>query len=180
MDSLKDIYQKQILPALSAELNLKNPLAVPRLVKVVVNVGVKEAAQNKSVLDHVVTDLAAITGQKPRINHAKKSIASFKLRQGDPIGAACTLRGKRMTDFLEKLFRIILPRVRDFRGVAGSGFDGRGNYTLGFPEQIVFPEVDYTKIDKIRGLEVTIVTTAKNNQAARRLLELLGLPFQKK
>lgn len=179
MTIFREKYNKEVLPALVAELGLKNPMAAPRIVKVVVNVGVKEAAQSKSVLEHVVSDLAAITGQRPKVNPAKKSVASFKIRQGDPIGVSCTLRGRRMEDFLQKLLHVVLPRVRDFRGVGRKGFDGRGNYTLGLSEQTVFPEIDYAKIDKARGLEVTIVTNAKDDKISYRLLELLGMPFQK-
>lgn len=172
-------YKKEVLPKLMSELKVSNPLAVPRVEKVVVNVGVKEAAGNKSALDHVVADMAQLTGQKPRVNMARKSIAAFKLRQGDPIGVSCTLRGRRMEDFLQKLFHIVLPRMRDFRGISAKGFDGRGNLTMGLSEQIVFPEVDYTKIDKIRGLELTIVTNAGNDTKSYRMLKLLGLPFKK-
>lgn len=156
-----------------------NPMEKQRLLKVVLNVGVKEALDDKKVLDVVSSELAQIAGQKPAIKLAKKSIAAFKLREGAPIGVMTTLRGKRMRDFLDKLFKIVLPRVRDFHGVSLSGFDGQGNYTLGIKEQIVFPEIDYGKIDKIRGLEVTIVTTARNNDDAMALLKELGMPFEK-
>ena len=154
-------------------------MAKPRLVKVVVNVGVKEAMADKKVLDAVLEQISAITGQKAVVRMAKKSIATFKLREGAPIGVCVTLRGKRMRDFLQKLVAIVLPRVRDFHGVSKTGFDGRGNYSLGFAEQIVFPEIDYSKIDKIRGLEVTIVTTAKNNDEGLELFKELGMPFMK-
>lgn len=176
---LQKKYQEEIRPKLQKELHLANVMAVPRLVKVVINVGVKEALNDKKILDTVSADLATITGQKPAVRVAKKSIAAFKLREGQAIGVTVTLRGKRMMDFLEKLFAIVLPRVRDFHGVAATGFDGNGNYTLGLKEQIVFPEIDYGKIDKIRGLEITIVTTAKNNQEGMALLKELGMPFQK-
>lgn len=156
-----------------------NPMAKPRLVKVVLNVGVKEALTDKKVLDEVGEQLAAISGQKPAVRVARKSIAAFKLRAGQPIGMMVTLRGQRMRDFVQKLVTIVLPRVRDFHGVPLSGFDGQGNYTLGLKEQIVFPEIDYGKIDKIRGLEITLVTTAKSNEEGRALLEELGMPFAK-
>jgi len=172
-------YQESILPKVQKELGLKNIMAAPRLVKVVVNVGVKEAMTDKKVLDAVTEQLGAITGQRPVVRKAKKSIAAFKLREGQPVGVCVTLRGKKMMDFLEKLFKITLSRVRDFRGVPKSGFDGHGNYTLGFKEQIVFPEIDYSKIDKIRGLEVTIVTTAYDDQKGEALLKELGMPFEK-
>lgn len=178
MNSFNEIHQKAV-STLQEELGVKNRLAIPRMTKIVLNVGVKDAAQNKSVLEHVVADLIVITGQKPKTNRAKKSIAAFKLRQGDPIGVSCTLRGKRMQDFFQKFVSIVLPRVRDFRGVSATSFDGQGNYTIGISEQIVFPEIDYTKIDKVRGLEVTIVTSAKDDKIARRFLELLGVPFVK-
>lgn len=157
-----------------------NPMAKPRLIKVVLNVGVKEALTDKKVLDIVSSDLSAITGQKPAVRVAKKSIANFKLRAGQPVGVMVTLRGKKMMDFLQKLVGIVLPRVRDFHGVPVSGLDGQGNYTLGLAEQIVFPEIDYGKIDKIRGLEIAIVTTAKNNEDGMALLKELGMPFEKK
>ncbi len=175
---LKQKYEQEVRPRLQKELGL-NVMAVPRLVKVVINVGVKEALNDKKILDTVSADLATITGQKPAVRVAKKSIAAFKLREGQAIGVTVTLRGKRMMDFLEKLFAIVLPRVRDFHGVPAASFDGNGNYTLGLKEQIVFPEIDYGKIDKIRGLEITIVTTAKNNQEGMALLKGLGMPFQK-
>lgn len=176
--NLKQRYEEEIRPKLQKELGM-NVMAVPRLTKVVVNVGVKEALTDKKVLDTVSSELATITGQKPTIRNAKKSIATFKLRAGQPIGVSVTLRSKKMMDFLEKVMTIVLPRVRDFHGVPLSGFDGRGNYTIGFKEQIVFPEIDYGKIDKIRGLEVTIVTTAKNDAEGKALLAALGMPLQK-
>lgn len=156
-----------------------NPMAKPRLIKIVLNVGVKEALTDKKALETVSADLATITGQKPAVRLAKKSIAAFKLRQGQPVGMMVTLRGIRMRAFLQKLVTIVLPRVRDFHGVPLSGFDGKGNYTLGVKEQIVFPEIDYGKVDKIRGLEITIVTTAHNNDEGKALLTELGMPFAK-
>ncbi|KKT75724.1 MAG: 50S ribosomal protein L5 [Microgenomates group bacterium GW2011_GWA1_Microgenomates_45_10] len=179
MTQISEKFTSEVLPVLMQELKLENPLAVPKIIKVVINVGTKEAASNKSVLEHVIADVTAIAGQKPRVNLAKKSIAGFKLREGDPIGVSCTLRGTRMDDFLQKFFHIVLPRVRDFRGISAAGFDGRGNLTIGLGEQIVFPEVDYTKIDKIRGMEITLVTSAKNDASSYRMLKLLGLPFKK-
>ena len=156
-----------------------NIMEKPRLIKIVVNIGTKEAMTDKKILDIVSADLAAITGQKPAVRLAKKSIANFKLREGQPVGVAVTLRSRKMIDFFEKLVTIALPRVRDFHGVPVSGFDGRGNYTLGIREQIVFPEIDYGKIDKIRGLEITIVTTARNDKEGMALLKALGMPFAK-
>lgn len=179
MSNLFEKYQKEIVPALSLELQTKNALALPRLVKVVINVGLKEAAHDEAVLTRAREELMVITGQKPTVRRAKKSIASFKLVRGNPIGLTVTLRGERMYNFLEKLLNIVLPRVRDFRGASASSFDGHGNYSLGIAEQIVFPEVDFAKVDKTRGLEITIVTTAKTDEAARKLLEPLGMPFSK-
>lgn len=161
------------------EMGITNKMAEPRVTKIVVNIGVKEAIKDKGVVTRVTEQLAAITGQKPRINKARLSIANFKLREGDPVGFSVTLRGKRMNDFLTKLVNIVLPRVRDFHGVPGTAFDKKGNYTLGLSEQIVFPEIDYAKVDKIRGLEVTIVTNAGNVTIARQLLTNLGFPFKK-
>lgn len=161
------------------KLGLKNVMAVPRLVKVVVNVGAKEIVTDKKAAEAISADLAAITGQKPVVRLAKKSIAAFKLREGQPVGLCVTLRSQKMGEFLDKLFSIVLPRVRDFRGVSLSVFDGHGNYTLGLKEQIVFPEIDYGKVDKIRGLEITIVTTAKNNDEGAALLSEMGMPFEK-
>ncbi|MDZ4209848.1 MAG: 50S ribosomal protein L5 [Candidatus Curtissbacteria bacterium] len=179
MPNLQEKYQKEIMPALKEELKVKNSLAVPRLEKVVLNISLKEAAHDEGVLNHAGEDLAAISGQKAQICRAKKSIAAFKLVKGNPIGVRVTLRGSRMYSFLDKLFNIVLPRVRDFRGTAKSGFDGQGNYTLGVSEQIVFPEIDYTRVDKIRGLEVTFVTNTKDDKSAKSLLERLGMPFAK-
>lgn len=177
MSSLKQKYQQEIVPTLKKEWNLSSHLAVPRLLKVVVNVGLKEAAHDEGVLAKVAEELSKITGQKPAVRRAKKAIAGFKLTEGNPIGLVVTLRGKMMYSFLEKLFQIVLPRVRDFRGTPMSSFDGHGNYSLGIEEQIVFPEVEFVKVDKIRGLEITIVTNTRDDQKAKRLLELLGMPF---
>jgi large subunit ribosomal protein L5 len=173
-------YRDEIRPALVGELNLRNSMEAPRVRKVVVNVGVgKESADNAKVLDAAVNDIGIITGQKPIVTKARKSVANFKLREGRPIGVKVTLRGERMWSFLDRLMNVALPRVRDFRGVPPEAFDGRGNYTLGLREQLVFPEIDYDKIDKLRGFEVTIVTTARSDEAGRRLLQMLGMPFKK-
>src|SRR5512139_292353 len=177
--AMKERYQKEIVPALFKELKLDNVMEVPRINKVVVNIGVGEALDNAKALDAAVSDLTKITGQKPIIMKARKSIANFKLREGRAIGVKVTLRGERMWAFLDRLMNIALPRVRDFRGVSPNSFDGRGNYTLGFREQLVFPEIEYDKIDKLRGLEVSIVTTARNDDEARKMLQLLGMPFRK-
>jgi len=176
---LKDRYQEEVASALMKSLNLENVMQVPRVEKIVVNIGVGEALDNAKALDAAVADLTKVTGQKPIITKAKKSIANFKLREGRAIGVKVTLRGERMWAFLDRLVNVALPRVRDFRGVSPNSFDGRGNYTLGLREQLVFPEIEYEKIDKLRGLETTIVTTARTDEEARRLLELLGMPFQK-
>ncbi len=175
--ALKDRYEKEIVPSLMERFKYGNALNVPKIVKVVVNMGVGDSIGNPKLLEAAVNDLAAITGQKPLITKAKKSIASFKLREGMPIGAKVTLRGQRMYDFVEKLFFMALPRVRDFRGVSTKGFDGRGSYTLGVREQIIFPEVAYDKTEKVRGMDVTIVTSANNDEEARELLAQLGMPF---
>ncbi|ABY35590.1 MULTISPECIES: 50S ribosomal protein L5 [Chloroflexus] len=175
---LREKYQKEVVPALMEEFKFKSIMQVPRLVKIVVNVGVGEAVQNAKAIEAAVNDLATITGQKPVVTRAKKSVASFKLRAGMPIGAMVTLRGDRMYDFLDRLCSLALPRIRDFRGVSRSSFDGRGNYSLGLREQIVFPDIDYDKIDKIRGLEVAIVTSAPNDEQAYALLKRLGMPFR--
>lgn len=175
---LREKYQKEVVPALMEEFKFKSIMQVPRLVKIVVNVGVGEAVQNAKAIEAAVNDLATITGQKPVVTRAKKSVASFKLRAGMPIGAMVTLRGDRMYDFLDRLCSLALPRIRDFRGVSRSSFDGRGNYGLGLREQIVFPDIDYDKIDKIRGLEVAIVTSAPNDEQAYALLKRLGMPFR--
>lgn len=176
---LKERYVKEVVPGLMKALNLSNVMQAPRIEKVVVNIGLGEALDNAKALDAAVADLTAITGQKPVITKARKSIANFKLREGRAIGVKVTLRGERMWSFLDRLMNIALPRVRDFRGVSADSFDGRGNYTLGFREQLVFPEIEYDKIDKLRGLEVTIVTTARNDDHGRQLLRMLGMPFRK-
>lgn len=179
MNRLKERYQKELVPALVDGLNLQNIMMVPRITKVVVNIGLGEAMDNPKALDAAVGDILQITGQKPVITKARKAIANFKLREGRSIGVKVTLRGERMWAFLDRLINIVLPRVRDFRGVSSESFDGRGNYTLGLREQLIFPEIEYDKIDKVRGLEVTIVTTAQNDEQARVLLQLLGMPFRK-
>lgn len=176
---LRERYRDEVAPALMKALNLSNPMQVPRVRKVVVNIGLGEALDNAKSLDAAVGDLTAIVGQKPVITKARKSIANFKLREGRAIGAKVTLRGERMWSFLDRLMNVALPRVRDFRGVSADSFDGRGNYTLGFREQLVFPEIEYDKIDKLRGLEVTIVTTATSDDHGRQLLRMLGMPFRK-
>ena len=176
---LKERYEKEIVPALLKTLNLRNVMQVPRVEKVVVNIGMGEAMDNAKALDAAVGDLTQITGQKPVVIKARKSIANFKLREGRAIGVKVTLRGERMWSFLDRLMNIALPRVRDFRGISPNAFDGRGNYTLGLREQLVFPEIDYDKIDKLRGLEVTIVTTGRNDDEGRQLLQMLGMPFRK-
>lgn len=177
--TLKTLYETEIRSKLKDELKLKNVMSVPKLTKIVVNIGMGEALTDRKVMEKAAEQLMVITGQKPLVTRAKVSISTFKLRAGDAIGLKVTLRGKRMYDFLEKLIRIILPRVRDFRGVSKKGFDARGNFTLGFKEQIVFPEIEYAKIDKVRGLEVTLVTNAGNAAAGYKLLNLLGFPFEK-
>lgn len=179
MPRLKESYRKEVIPALMKEFGYRNVMEVPRLEKIVVNVGVGEALQNAKALDHTVRDISTITGQRPIVTRAKKSIAGFKLREGGAIGVKVTLRGDRMYDFLDRLCNIALPRRRDFRGVSPDSFDGRGNYTLGLREQLVWPEIDYDSIDKLRGMEISIVTTAKTDEEGRRLLELLGMPFKR-
>ena len=174
---LKERYQKEIVPTLAKTLDLANVMQVPRVEKVVLNIGLGEALDDAKALDSAVEDIMIMTGQKPVVTKARKSIANFKLREGRAIGAKVTLRGERMWSFLDRLMNIALPRVRDFRGVSPNSFDGRGNYTLGFQEQLVFPEIDYDKIDKTRGFEVTIVTTAQTDEEGRTLLTLLGMPF---
>ena len=176
---MKERYQKEVVPALMKSLKMSNVMQVPRIEKVVVNIGLGEALDNAKALDAAVGDMNLITGQKPVVTKARKSIANFKLREGRTIGAKVTLRGERMWSFLDRLMNIALPRVRDFRGVSPDSFDGRGNYTLGFREQLVFPEIEYDKVDKLRGLEVTIVTTARNDDHGRQLLQMLGMPFKK-
>jgi large subunit ribosomal protein L5 len=175
---LRQRYQDEVIPALQREFAYANPMQIPRVEKVVVNIGLGEAIQNAKALDAAVKDLATITGQKPIVTRAKRSIAQFRLRTGMPIGAKVTLRGQRMYDFLERTMRLALPRIRDFRGIATRSFDGRGNFSLGLREQLVYPEIDYDKIDRLRGLEISIVTTAKTDEEGRKLLQLLGMPFQ--
>ena len=175
---LYEKYVKEIAPALQQELGVKNPMAVPKIHKVVINMGVGEATQNAKVLDPAVNELGQITGQKPVVTRAKKSIAAFKVRENQAIGAMVTLRGDRMYEFLDRLINVALPRVRDFRGVSSKSFDGRGNYTLGVRDQLIFPEIDYAKVDKLKGMNVTIVTTARSDDQARTLLRLLGMPFR--
>ncbi|NOZ28023.1 MAG: 50S ribosomal protein L5 [Chloroflexi bacterium] len=177
MANLKERYRNEVVPELQKRFQYRNIMEVPRITKVVVNVGLGEALQNPKALDNAARDISVITGQKPIITRARKSIATFKLREGNPIGLKVTLRGDRMWHFLDRLFNIALPRQRDFRGVSPDAFDGRGNYTLGLREQLVWPEIDYDSIDKVRGMEVTIVTTAKTDEEARELLRLLGMPF---
>jgi large subunit ribosomal protein L5 len=175
---LKERFRKEVAPTLMKEFELKNPMAVPHLHKIVVNVGVGEATQNAKVLDPAVSELTQITGQKPVVTRAKKSIAAFKVRAGQPIGAMVTLRGDRMYEFFDRLVNVVLPRVRDFRGVSTKSFDGRGNYTLGLHDQLIFPEIDYARVDKLKGMNVTIVTTAASDDQARSLLRHLGMPFR--
>jgi large subunit ribosomal protein L5 len=177
MPTLKDKYKSEVAPALMSKFGYKSVMEIPRLEKVIVNVGVGEAKENAKVLEAVVGDVAAITGQKPVITKAKKSIANFKLREGMPIGVKVTLRQDRMWEFVDRLFNIALPRVRDFRGINPDGFDGRGNYSLGIKEQLIFPEIEYDKIDKIRGMNIAFVTTAKTDEEGRELLSQLGAPF---
>ncbi len=178
MARLKEKYKNDIAPALAKEFDIKNPMAIPRIEKVIVNMGMGEAVSNAKILDTAVEELRAITGQKPVVTKAKKSIASFKLRQGMNIGTMVTLRGDRMFEFLDRLISVALPRVRDFRGISGKAFDGRGNYTLGIREQLIFPEIDFNKVDKTRGMNISIVTTAKNDEQSRALLKALGMPFR--
>jgi len=176
---LREYYEKKIVPLLMKEFGYKNPMQVPKLVKIVLNMGVGEATQNIKILDAAVEELALIAGQRPVIRRAKKSIAAFKLRAGMPIGCKVTLRRDRMYDFFDKLVNFALPRVRDFKGVSDRAFDGRGNYTLGIKEHIIFPEIDYDKIDKVKGMNITFVTTAKTDEEGKSLLEKLGLPFRR-
>ena len=178
MARLKEKYRNEIAGALAKEFDIKNPMAVPRITKVIVNMGLGEASSNAKILDTAVEELRAVTGQKPVITKAKKSIAAFKLRQGMNIGAMVTLRGDRMYEFLDRLISVALPRVRDFRGISGKAFDGRGNYTLGVREQLIFPEIDFNKVDKTRGVNISIVTTAQTDEQARSLLKALGMPFR--
>ena len=177
MSTLKQKYVNEVAPALMKKFGYKSPMQIPKIDKVIVNVGAGEARENAKVLDAVVSDLAQITGQRPVITKAQKSVANFKLRQGMPIGAKVTLRAGRMYEFLDRLFNIALPRVRDFRGINGDAFDGRGNYSLGIKEQLIFPEIDYDKIDAIRGMDIVFVTTAKTDEEAKELIRALGAPF---
>jgi large subunit ribosomal protein L5 len=179
MNRMKERYQKDIAPVLMKEFSLDNIMQVPRVSKVTVNIGMGEARENPKALDAAVSDIIQITGQKPIVTKAKKAIANFKLREGMLNGIKVTLRGEKMWSFLDRLMNIVLPRVRDFRGISPNSFDGRGNYSLGLREQLIFPEIEYDKIDKIRGMEITVVTTATNDEQARRLLQLLGMPFRK-
>lgn len=176
---LVEKYRNEITPNLMKKFNYDSVMEVPKIEKVVINMGVGEAVANPKVLDNAVEDLTLISGQKPVVTRAKKSIAGFRLREGMPIGAKVTLRGDRMYHFLDKLFNVALPRVRDFRGVSANAFDGRGNYTLGIKEQLIFPEIEYDKVDKVRGMDIIIVTTAKTDEEARELLEQMGMPFRK-
>ncbi len=178
MNRLKERYVKEIIPTLRKEFGYENVMAVPKLEKIVINIGMGEAIQNAKLLDSAAGELSLITGQKPVITRAKKSIASFKLRKGMPIGCTVTLRGERMYEFLDRLVNITLPRVRDFRGLSTKSFDGRGNYTLGLRDQLIFPEIDYAKVSKIKGMNVCVVTTAHTDDEARTLLRLLGMPFR--
>ena len=178
MSRLKDRYTADVVPALKKEFGYKNVMAIPRIDKVVVNMGLGDATQNAKIVDAGADELARVTGQKPVVTRAKKSIAQFKVRKGMPIGTMVTLRGERMWEFLDRLMSVALPRVRDFRGVSPRGFDGRGNYTLGLKDQLLFPEIDYMKVDKARGMNISVVTTAKTDEESRKLLQLLGMPFR--
>jgi large subunit ribosomal protein L5 len=178
MSRLKERYEKEVIPALKKEFGYSNVMAIPKVEKIVVNMGLGEATQNAKIVDTGVDEIGKITGQKPVVTRAKKSIAQFKVRKGMPIGTMVTLRGERMWDFLDRLIAVALPRVRDFRGVSQRGFDGRGNYTLGLKDQLLFPEIDYMKVDKARGMNISVVTTAKTDEESRKLLQLLGMPFR--
>ena len=178
MSRLRERYEKEAVPGLKKEFGYDNVMAIPKITKVVVNMGLGEATQNAKIVDTGADELGRITGQKPVVTRAKKSIAQFKVRKGMPIGTMVTLRGDRMWEFLDRLISIALPRVRDFRGVSPKGFDGRGNYTLGLKDQLLFPEIDYMKVDKARGMNISVVTTAKTDEESRRLLQLLGMPFR--
>jgi large subunit ribosomal protein L5 len=178
MSRLKDRYLNEVVPGLRKEFGYKNPMAVPKVEKVVVNMGLGEATQNAKIVDTGADELSRVTGQKAVTTRAKKSIAQFKVRQGMPVGTMVTLRGERMYEFLDRLISIALPRVRDFKGVSPRGFDGRGNYTLGLRDQLIFPEIDYMKVDKNRGMNISVVTTARTDEEARKLLQLLGMPFR--
>ncbi len=179
MNQLKQKYQSEVTPSLMSKFNYKSVMQVPGVEKIVINMGVGDAVQNTKVLDNAVEELSLISGQKPLITRAKKSIAGFRLREGMPIGTKVTLRGERMYEFLQKLIAVSLPRVRDFRGISKSAFDGRGNYTLGVKEQLIFPEINYDKVSKVRGMDIVIVTTSNTDEEARELLAQLGMPFQK-
>jgi large subunit ribosomal protein L5 len=178
MSRLKEKYVKEVVPALKKEFGYANVMAIPKVSKVIINMGLGEATSNAKIVDTAADELSKITGQKAAVRRAKKSIAAFKVRQGMPVGAMVTLRGERMYEFLDRLIGIALPRVRDFKGISAKGFDGRGNYTLGLRDQIIFPEIDYMKVDKARGMNVSVVTTAKTDEEARKLLQLIGLPFR--
>ena len=179
MARLKEFYSKEVAPALMKKFSYKSVMQIPKLDKVVINVGAGEAKDNAKVIDAIVNDLGIITGQKAMVCRARKSVANFKLREGMPIGAKVTLRGERMYEFIDRLFNVALPRVRDFRGINANSFDGRGNYSMGLKEQLIFPEIDYDKIDKVRGMDICFVTTAKTDEEARELLTLMGAPFEK-
>ncbi|GAV23834.1 50S ribosomal protein L5 [Carboxydothermus pertinax] len=179
MPRLKDKYLNDVIPVMMEKFGYKNKMQVPKVEKIVINIGLGEALQNPKAVDAAVADLMAITGQKPVVTKAKKSVAGFRVRQGANIGVKVTLRGDRMYDFMDKFVNIVLPRVRDFRGVSPKSFDGRGNYSIGLREQLIFPEIDYDKVDKVRGMEVTFVTTAKSDEEARELLRLMGMPFSR-
>ena len=179
MARLKDYYVSDVAPALMKKFGYKSVMQIPKLDKVVINVGAGEAKDNAKVIDAIMTDLAAITGQKPIVCRAKKSVANFKLREGMPIGVKVTLRSEKMYEFVDKLFNVAFPRVRDFRGINGNSFDGKGNYSTGIKEQLIFPEIEYDKIDRTRGMDITFVTTAENNEQAKALLDALGFPFKK-
>ena len=178
MSRLRERYDKEVAAALKKEFGYKNVMAIPKITKIVVNMGLGDATQNAKIADTGADEIARITGQKPVVTRAKKSIAQFKLRKGMPVGAMVTLRGERMWEFLDRLMSVALPRVRDFRGVSPRGFDGRGNFTLGLRDQLIFPEIDYMKVDKARGMNVSVVTTAKTDEEARKLLQLMGMPFR--
>ena len=179
MSTLKDYYNSTVAPAMMKKFNYENVMQIPKLDKVVVNVAAGEAKENAKVIDAIMTDLAAITGQKPVVCRAKKSVATFKLREGMPIGVKVTLRGEKMYEFVYKLFNVSFPRVRDFRGINGNSFDGKGNYSTGIKEQLIFPEIEYDKIDKVRGMDINFITTAQTDEEAKELLSLLGAPFAK-
>lgn len=179
MSRLKEYYRQEVAPAMMKKFSYKSVMQIPKLEKIVINVGAGEARENAKVIDAIVTDMAAITGQKPQICKAKKSVANFKLREGMNIGVKVTLRGEKMYEFLDRLFNVALPRVRDFRGINANSFDGRGNYNMGLKEQLIFPEIEYDKIDKVRGMDICFVTTANTDEEARELLSLMGAPFAK-